>query len=159
MAPDVLKRRGTEQRTWVVVVVLAVLFDCGGCNRMWDWSLGSGRDISEVLAGLGEADRMVVKQRSNSEIKIETRDRLKIDEVVRFFQKYPDHWVAFSGAGGDYDVYLYRGERLIGRLGITASSRVRPGEDTLNVENRFRRVRASDVSALANSLKLPWPLP
>jgi hypothetical protein len=99
---------------------------------------------------------MVVK--AKDQVMKDTADPADIVEVVMFFKKYPRGWVTVSGAGGDYDIFFYAGAELVGRVGVTASSRTRPGEDTLNVSDSFRRVPASDVTALMDRLTLPWPV-
>lgn len=154
--PEMAARRSASLSLAGVITILAV---CGACDRAWDWSIGKGRSLGNDLSELRRADRMVIKNRVSDQVRIDTREQSRIDAVVGLFNKYPDKWVSFSGAGGDYDIYLYHGSRLLGRLGLTASSNVRPGEDTLNFNDYFRRVPASDVSALAAQLNLLWPLP
>jgi hypothetical protein len=118
-------------------------------------SLGRGRDLTTTLDGLGKSTRVVITSRD--EVKKDSTDASQIAEVVTFFKKYPSGWVNVSGAGGDYDIFLYEDAEMIGRLGVTASSGVRPGEDTLNVGDSFRRVPASDVLVFMRRLGLPWP--
>ncbi len=129
---------------------------CFGCDRLWETSLGPGEDLARTLSTFETATRMVIK--AGDVVARETTERSQVIEVSDFFKKYPRGWLLLSGAGGDYDVFLYRQDDLIGRLGITATSRVKPGEDTLNVGDRFRRVPAAEVSALMDRLKLPWPI-
>jgi len=61
-----------------------------------------------------------------------------------------------SGAGGDYDIFFHADDRLIGRVGLMSTSRVRPKEDTLNVGDYFRRVPQSEVAKLVRRLRLVW---
>lgn len=142
-----------------LLAILLALACSNGCNRLWDWSLGGGKSLESTLSGLSRTDRMTIRDRARDRDVVDTRDSGQIEVVVGFFRRYPDHWVTFSGAGGDYDIFLYSGGDLVGRLGLTASSRVQPGEDTLNVGDYFRRVPQSEVAALARRVDLVWPPP
>jgi hypothetical protein len=153
-----LKMSYLNKHRWVISATAILVFTYG-CNQIWDRSLGSGRDLGALIDQMAPSDRMVIKDRARNKTVTETDDRAQIAETVAFFKKYPSGWVMLSGAGGDYDIFLYRDGQLIGRLGLTASSRVRPGEDTLNIGDSFRRVPASEAAAFAHRLTLPWPLP
>jgi hypothetical protein len=138
-----------------LIGILALVLCSWGCDRMWDWSLGPGSDLSEVIDSFARSNRMVVKGRDK--IEKETTDPNKIAEVLEVFRRYPTGWLSFSGAGGEYDILLYHDRQLIGRLGLTATSTRHGTEDTLNVGDRYRRVPASEVNRLARKIGLPWP--
>ena len=72
---------------------------------------------------------VVVRQsREGLERLREIRDRALIDDTLAFFRRYPDGYVDFSGASGDYDFYLYRNGQIVLRLGIRAPLPSFPGE-------------------------------
>ena len=120
----------------------------------------SSQRIDAALRELEDTDRIVViAHYAGSDPVATIRDRVKIRDLVMFFEAHPDSWVTFSGVIPGYDFNLYQGDRLLGHLGLTASSNVRPGEDTLSCGDYFRRAPATEVAALAKRLDLPWPPP
>ena len=139
-------------------VLVAIAFSCGGCGRLLEWSLGPGENLGHSFEELGRRSNRLVIQTRDHEVKKDTASQVDIATVLNFFKRYPAGWVKLSGAGGDYNIFLYEGTDLIGRLGVTQSSRVRPGEDTLNVSDNYRRVPASEVVVLMRQLGLPWPV-
>jgi hypothetical protein len=142
-------------------VLLGALLGCA-CDRTLEWALyGSGKRLDNDLVALDHANRIVVvKGGSGGRQQLASiRDQAKIRDVITLFERYPDSWVIFSGAAGDYLLYVYQDDRMVGLLGLTASSRVRPGEDTLSFGDYFRRAPSSEVAALVYRLGLPWPPP
>ena len=131
-----------------------------GCSqeRMYEWAVKvSARRLTKELAALDGANRIGITGRDATVTTRSSRDPEFIREVITFFQKYPDGWAIVSGAAGDYYFYLYRDEEMVGRLGLTSSTSVRPGEDTLNVWDYFRRVPSAEAAAFAARIGLPWP--
>jgi hypothetical protein len=139
----------------LLVIVLAAALVCCACERIWEFSLGPGENLAKTFNAFDKSNRMVIK--AKEKVKKETTDPADVADVVNFFKKYPRGWVRVSGAGGDYDIFLYEGAELIGRVGITGS-RTRPGEDTLNVGDSFRRVPTAEVVVLMRRIGLPWPV-
>ncbi len=140
-------------RKWIVIVLTACA--CSGCD--FDLSFLPGVSITNTLKQFAKADRMVMKTRAGEVIRVST-DPNEIANVVSFVNQYPSGWMTFSGAGGDYEMYLYEGAGLIGDFGITRTSDRRPGKDTLNVGEYLRRAPASEVEILMRDLRLPWPV-
>jgi len=137
--------------------VVAIVVACTGCGRLWDASFGPGRDLTDTIAGFEKSNRMVITY--GDDVKRDTTDRTQIAAVVNLFKKHPKGWLAISGHVGDYDVLLYENDRLIARVGANNSSRVMPGQDTINVESYFQRVPVAEVTDLMKQLNLPWPTP
>jgi hypothetical protein len=46
-----------------VAVLVAMALACGGCERLWEFSLGAGEDLTATLDAIGTSNRMVVKAR------------------------------------------------------------------------------------------------
>ncbi len=140
--------------------VLALATAAIGCSqeRVYDWAVKvSARRLTKELATLDGANSIMISGRDATVPKRSSRDPKFIREVITFFQKYPDGWAIVSGAAGDYNFYLYRDEEMVGRLGLTSSTSARPGEDTLNVWDYFRRLPSAEAAALAARIGLPWP--
>ena len=144
---------------WFGLVLLTIA--CSACQRIADRALyGSGKRLETELRALEQASRIVViTYRGRTGPVATITDRTKIRDLVAFFEERSDGWLIFSGVIPGYDFVLYRDDRLLGHLGLTASSSVRPGEDTLSVGDYFRRVPFAETAALANRLGLSWPPP
>ncbi len=154
--------RDSGQRRWTIwCALISLVFVCSACQRFSDRVLyGSGKSLATNLRALEEANRILVITHSGKTRLVATiTDRTTIRNLVGFFEERPGGWVIFSGFIAGYDFALYQDDRLLGHLGLTASSSVRPGEDTLSCGDYFRRAPASEVEALARTLGLPWPPP
>jgi hypothetical protein len=131
---------------------------CNKAGGSW-WMLG--QNMTRELS-IDPPDSMLVARSSSQGVERlrDIRDRSMIDDTLALFRRYPDGYVDFSGAGGDYDFYFFRnGQKMLLRLGIRDSSRWSPGEATLNVASHRRQVPAAEVAALASRLGLTWPAP
>ena len=137
-----------------VIYVCVLAFPLVSCSadRMLEWSLrASAKTLDKELVALRQADRMVIDARDDARFEDRgTRDAATIRTVVAFFERYPKGWMILSGASGHYNFYLYRGGQLVGRVGLTASSKVLPGVDTLNFGDYFRRIPATEAAALSS---------
>ncbi len=145
---------------FLCVVAIALAGSACDRNRILEWAVyGSGRRLDKEMVALERANRIVVvKSGSSGRDPLATiGDQAKVRDVVAFFKRYPDRWILFSGPPGDYWLYVYQDDRDIGLLALTASSRVRPGEDTLTFGEYARRAPSADVAALVSRLGLPWP--
>lgn len=153
---------GAGKRCLAWCTLLSTLIS-GGCNLVYEWAVerGPGQNLEQTIKSLEQANRMIVQQHGGAlEHGQVVTDRALISDVLSLFKKYPTGWHSVSGAGGDYDLFLYQDDRLLGRVGLVNSSRIRPGEDTLTVGvDYFRRAPAEEVSALAHRLGLQWPPP
>ena len=117
--------------------------------------------LEKAFVKLEHADRLVIDGPNYGGVKhsLTVKDPETIRDVLLFFERYPRGWNLVSGGGGDYDLFLYEDRRILGRFGITNSSTVTPGVDTLNFGDYFRRAPASEVAAFARRLGLSWPPP
>jgi hypothetical protein len=62
-----------------------------------------------------------------------------------------------SGAGADYAVNFYRGNELVGTVGLTLAGPTFPGQDTVFVGGAVRQVPKEDMTRLTSKLGLKWP--
>jgi hypothetical protein len=159
MTVEIRHPREIRCAAWLGLISLAVA--CSACQGISDRVLyGSGKNLDTELRALQQANRIAVIGRGSGSKPLATiTDRATLRTVVTFFGQHPDGWFIFSGAGGDYDLYLYDDDRLLGRVGLTAGSKVGSEEDTLSFGDYFRRAPASEVATLMARLGLPWPPP
>jgi hypothetical protein len=146
---------------WIGVLIALVCF--GGCDLSVDRFLyGPGKRIDEVFSKLEGADRIIVKGGNAGLQEVATiTDEQKVRDVLVFFERFPDGWVIFSGSPGQYRLYLYHDQQLLGTVGLTASSSDQSAseqsEDVISVGSYYRRAPSSAVAALALRLGLQWP--
>lgn len=126
------------------------------CNRLWDWSLGPGKRLEEILPQLDKANRLVIKR--HDQLIRETDNDVAVKSVISF-QAIRHGWVSVSGAGGEYDILLVENDRWVGRVGLTATSTRTGNLDTLTAWQYFRRAPAVEVAAFAKRLDVPSPPP
>jgi hypothetical protein len=138
----------------------AILVVCGlmcSCQRISDWATGT-QNISPFVARLETADRMVIQSNYREHFTKETAQPDAVAAVLSLVHSYPTGWKAImSGAGGDYDIYFYRGNQLLGDVGLSPGPATLPGQDTVFVGGAVRQVPRDDVMRLTTKLGLKWP--
>jgi hypothetical protein len=57
-----------------LAIILTIGLNASACDKIWDWSLGPGQDLSKVLDSFRNADRMIIKDRPGDQVRTETRE-------------------------------------------------------------------------------------